>query len=324
MQFLIVNMDKKEFIQNAQHYKRVHEWPVQDSIPIIMLYSFLTDKWIGDRVYVVSEYPKFQNPNGELAKLYKELEREASHGDLSVYQIVKMQFEEVNPMPFIKTKDYMLNNFKFLYNHKTKQYIDFTKNPPIKDDFYLSGGMYEVNSLSPLFFLIMLHDVFPEFVEQEEDGNYLGAWSEHSQYLEVSSKEYNLGYEEFNPGFCNLDKGNKILMDQEKDDMNSNRELFLQDIEAILNYARPKIEELLPHKNSQCMEILYAIRDSFYSLRNSGFFIGIDERMMNIGILLSMNKTLIKHSEEIKDSENPTQKLIDICYDVITATYDFF
>lgn len=207
--FKIVNVDKKLYISpwDLDNGAKLMEWTYHGNAMTVSLMNLMANEWNGDRVYVVGDYAEADNPEESCYKAIKALEEEFGlrNGDVkSIYEYADANFSNISPL--VDREDHGL---RYIYNHKTKQFVDIEK-CPIEEAWY-SKEREEVIvfKIAPLPLLIAMGN--DRGGGDFHDGNigfeHVGSWCDSVQEIEATKdKIEGLEYEEFTPNFTEQKK----------------------------------------------------------------------------------------------------------------------
>lgn len=167
----IGNLSKKEQIRDCG---KLGEFIYQGSKPIQALCNLMATRWQGDKIVVVGDYTErvFEGKN--------------------LFSVV-CEFKEMKI-----TLDYTPSgngNYKYLYNHRKKHFVDITK-MPIDDDGFI---------IHPLPLLLAGAENGQSGSDYEgDDMDKIGLWIDDSEFIEVSENPLNLhnSYKELVLNFC--------------------------------------------------------------------------------------------------------------------------
>lgn len=203
--FKIVNVDKKLYISpwDMDNGAKLMEWAYRGNAMVTALLNLLSNEWKGDRVYVVGDYAEADNPEEPCYKAIKALEEEwglPKKGDVeSVYGYADVNFSNVS---LLADREY--HGLRYIYNHKTKQFVDMEK-CPVEEVWYNEiKEEITVFKIAPLPLLIAMGNDRGggDFHEGNIGFEYVGSWCDSVQDIEVTKdKIEGLEYEEFAPNF---------------------------------------------------------------------------------------------------------------------------
>lgn len=238
--YLIANMDKKEFFKSSGGLKLM-EWSYQENDTVKALNYLLSEDWRGNRVYVIGDYANSHpsNPNNaNYEDIIRCLEDEFNlPPEASIYKYVCYNFK--------KKEKIKKQTFRYLYNHATREYVDFHNN--IKLDWWIvQRSKLKAMSVSPTSLLLAMGNGQGGGDYFDEDTAYLvGLWVPYSQYLETRNTRTkdHAKYFEFKPNFKEDDYIKPEDYQGVKKEREDKRELFLQDVEGLLNRFLPIIHD---------------------------------------------------------------------------------
>ena len=200
--YKVINLDKKEYMR-PEYGLKLMEWSYNRNSLILNLMKKLANEWKGDRVYVVGDYAVSEDDDEsydykKLVEIEKELgiyKEEDSEGySISLYNYADDNFKKI-PLKEIKNEEY-----KYIYNHNKKQFIDLEHCP--LDWLYKSDNdkLIEVK-IAPISLLLALGN-------GRGGGDYCsnnlslgGNYLEDVQNLEITKEPLDNNYKEFRPEF---------------------------------------------------------------------------------------------------------------------------
>ncbi len=203
---VIINVDKKEYLSSNGGLKLL-EWGYLKNPMNLTLLDKLSKDWKGDRVYVVGDYGNSQDVYSyECSKIFSGLEKEFELCDKdgminnSMFNIAYDKFKEIPLKENLK-----IENYRFIYNHDAKQYIDLNHCVPadFDYDFFKYKDKIEYMAIAPLPLLISLSNGLGggDYHEGCHNYNLVGSWSNNTKSLEVRKNKLDNNYEELLPEF---------------------------------------------------------------------------------------------------------------------------
>ena len=208
---MIVNVDKKEYLRSNGGLKLL-EWGYLENPMNLTLLDNLTKNWKGDRVYVVGDYGNSKDVYSyECSKIFSGLEKEFELCDKdgninnSIYNLAYDKFKEIDLKSNLK-----IDNYRYIYNHDTKQYIDLKHCVPanFNYDFFKYKNKIGYMAIAPLPLLLSLSNGLGggDYYEGCHNHNLVGAWINNTKSLEVRKDKLDNNYEELLPEFQESEK----------------------------------------------------------------------------------------------------------------------
>ncbi|WP_297229442.1 hypothetical protein [uncultured Desulfovibrio sp.] len=187
--YMVVNVDKKEALSphDFDYGAKMAEWCYQGNEMVLALHNLLTDRWKGDRVYVVSD--DLADVDDDYSKALAEARKEL--GVRSLYRFACEQCTELQPDE-VDTADH---DIRYIYNHALKVFVDMEHCPKYTD------------WISPLPLLIALGHDGPgggnfDFEDDEDMEDAVGSWCDTVSSIELRTKPLEgVEYREIQPGF---------------------------------------------------------------------------------------------------------------------------
>lgn len=214
----IFNFDKKQQIYpfDYENGLKLMEWAYNRNYVVLTLTNLLTHEWKGDRVYVIGDYADQDNSDEVWINAYRSLLAECGlHTESdSVYDAAINSFERVLPSSDIEnaihqdmkkvsvsgTKvDITDHEYRYIYNHATKQVIDLNKCPV---EWTMRDG--RTVSISPLVLLLTMgNGRGGGDYRNKQNQSLLGNWCDTVQSIEVAKDLLDncKDYVEFIPNF---------------------------------------------------------------------------------------------------------------------------
>lgn len=192
--YLVVNIDKREVLAADEKLIAGKLLEIAESKEkSCALMNMLAEPWKGNRVYLAGDYTDLKKENTSyhrvLSELTDSLQLKSSFG--GVYKYAKENFTKVKA----DTKDH---GYRFIYNHKAKQYIDILHCPKCCAETDWRQGF-----ISPLPLLIALGngEGSGDYYNCDND-NLPGTWCESVTSLEITVEPKDeLEYVEWKPNF---------------------------------------------------------------------------------------------------------------------------
>lgn len=204
--YKVVNVDKQLYFapwEVGQNGAKLMEWSYNRNEMVLALMNLLANEWKGDRVYVVGDYAEADNPNEPCYEAVKALEEElklAENEEVnSIYGYAYENYTNVSALT-----DEEDHGLRYIYNHKTKQFID-TEKCPIEWTWYSKDEKkVYINKIAPISLLLAMGNDRGggDFHKGNNGYEYVGSWCSSVQDIEVTAdKIEGLEYEEFAPNF---------------------------------------------------------------------------------------------------------------------------
>lgn len=203
--YMIVNVDKKLYISpwDMDNGSKLMEWSYSRNAMVLALMNLLANEWKGDRVYVVGDYAEADNPNepcyGAVKVLEEELKLSENEEVNSIYGYVSEYYTNVSALT-----DEEDHGLRYIYNHKTEQFID-TEKCPIEWAWYSKDEKkVYISKIAPISLLLAMGNDRGggDFNKGHIGYEYVGSWCSSVQDIEVTAdKIEGLEYEEFAPNF---------------------------------------------------------------------------------------------------------------------------
>lgn len=195
--YKLVNFDKKEFVEpwSLDCGAKLTEWSYCRAPMVCALMNLIAEKWKGDRVYVVGDYADLDDTSVNWYKACKEIVHEI--GVDNIYSYATENFKNIT-----KEVDTGLYDWKRIYNHYTKQFIDLSKCPI--EWTWLDDETKElcISSFAPLALLLAMGNGRGGGDYHGHNADLVRSWCNFTKYIEISNDECILeGYEEFAPDF---------------------------------------------------------------------------------------------------------------------------
>lgn len=159
------------------------------------LMNLVAGRWKGDRVYVVGDYTDLENTSVNWYEACEEISNEV--GVDAIYSYVTANFKDIS-----SEVDAEFHNWKRIYNHYTKQYIDLSKDPIewVWWDEEIKEAV--VSSIAPLGLLLAMGNGRGGGDYHGRNADLVGSWCNFTKYIEISNDEcIPIGYVEFTPNF---------------------------------------------------------------------------------------------------------------------------
>lgn len=202
--YKIVNVDKQLYISplDMNNGAKLMEWSYHRNSMVLALMNLLANEWKGDRVYVVGDYAESDNPEEPCYEAVKMLEEEMglpTEEIGSIYGYASERFRNISALA--DGKDHGL---RYIYNHKTKQFIDTGKCPIEWIWYNKKENKVYINKIAPISLLLAMGNGRGggDFHSGHIGYEYVGSWCSSVQDIEITeNKIEGLEYEEFAPDF---------------------------------------------------------------------------------------------------------------------------
>jgi len=248
---MIVNIDRKEYLCSNGGLKLL-EWGYLNNPMNLTLLDKMTKEWKSNRIYVIGDYANSLGVKSvECSKIIAELEKEFNNNSFqSIYNLIHNEFKET-PLK----NDLKLDDYRYIYNHDTGQYIDLEHCVPADSrfDFYKSNNKIKFQAIAPLPLLIALSNDLGggDYHEGCYNYNLVGSWVNNTKALEVRKEKLNNDYKELIPEFqegieyMSYSKANeikKIIEEQYIDLIKDNTWIKKEFIECVIKGKNPLLE----------------------------------------------------------------------------------
>lgn len=202
--YKIVNVDKQLYIspRDMNNGAKLMEWSYHRNSMVLALMNLLANEWKGDRVYVVGDYAESDNPKEPCYEAVKMLEEEMglpTEEIGSVYCYASEKFRNISALA-----DGEDHGLRYIYNHKTKQFIDTGKCPIEWTWYSKEENKVYINKIAPISLLLAMGNGRGggDFYSGHIGYEYVGSWCSSVQDIEITeNKIEGLEYEEFAPDF---------------------------------------------------------------------------------------------------------------------------
>lgn len=200
--YKVINIDKKEYMR-PEYGLKLMEWSYNKNSLILNLMKKLANEWKGDRVFVVGDYAvsddydksydykKLVEIEKELG-IYKETDNESY--SISLYHYADNNFKQI-PLENIKNEEY-----KYIYNHNKKQYVDLEHCPLAwlyKDD---NDKFIEIK-IAPISLLLALGNGRGGGDYRTNNKFLVGNYINDVKDLEITKEPLDNDYTELRPEF---------------------------------------------------------------------------------------------------------------------------
>lgn len=196
--YKLINIDKREFVEPwpLDCGAKLMEWSYCRAGMACALMNLIADKWKGDRVYVVGDYADLSNPAENWYEEYQKATTEVTCENLYAY--ATENFKDIS-----NEADSEYHDWKRIYNHRTKQFIDLEKCPV--EWIWWNDETKEpvISNIAPLGLLLAMgNGRGGGDYHSSDNGNLVGSWCASARYIEISDdKNTPTGYKEFAPDF---------------------------------------------------------------------------------------------------------------------------
>ena len=198
--YKVVNIDKKEYMESVGGLKLM-EWSYNRNPLVLNLMRKLANEWKGDRVFVVGDYAvsvddKESYDYKKLVEIEKDLDiydKEEDGYNVSLYSLAYDNFKEI-PLEKLEKEEY-----KYIYNHNKKQYIDLSHCPLAW--LYKDKKQYFQVKVAPISLLLALGNGRGGGDYAGNNESFIGAYLDDIQNLEITKEKLNNDYTEFRPEF---------------------------------------------------------------------------------------------------------------------------
>lgn len=199
--YKVINIDKKEYMRPDMGLKLM-EWSYNRNLMVLNLLKKLANEWKGDRVFVVGDYAISQDRKKNsydysvLEKIEKELgiyKKEENGYFKSLYDYADNNFKEI---PLEKLKD---EQYKYIYNHNKKEYIDLEHCPLAW--LYKEKDKYYTVRVAPISLALALGNGMGGGDYWGNNEELVGMYINDVQNLEITKEPLNVEYEELRPEF---------------------------------------------------------------------------------------------------------------------------
>lgn len=204
--YKVVNVDKQLYFtprEVGENGAKLMEWSYNGNEMVLALMNLLANEWKGDRVYVVGDYAEADNSKEPCYEAVKALEGElklAENGEVNTICGYASEYY-TNVSALTDKEDHGL---RYIYNHKTKQFIDTAKCPIEWTWYSKDEKKVYVIKIAPISLLLAMGNDRGggDFHEGCIGYEYVGSWCSSVQDIEVTAdKIEGLEYEEFAPNF---------------------------------------------------------------------------------------------------------------------------
>lgn len=202
--YKLVNFDKREFVEPwpLDCGAKLMEWSYCRAGMACALMNLIAGSWKGDRVYVVGDYADLEYSDENWFAEYKEMADEL--GTDNVYGYATENFKDIT-----EEVDAEFHDWKKIYNHRKKQFIDLSKCPVEWVWWDDEAKKPVLSNVAPLGLLLAMGNDRGGGDYHRNNGenfNLVGSWCSSTRYIEVSNDECTpAGYEEFAPDFTECD-----------------------------------------------------------------------------------------------------------------------
>lgn len=172
----IVNLDKKQELENSGHGWKLLEFSWQRCILPKELEYLLENDWAGDNVVVAGDYATVNGVSDKRdAEILEKIAKEYDIEDGDIYRYSEDHYEVISKEQ--ETANY--NSKRYIYNTITNEYID-------KQDCDIS--VYGRDRIAPLPLLLDLGNGLGGGDYYGANHKYVGYWAGKSQGIKFSDK----------------------------------------------------------------------------------------------------------------------------------------
>ena len=262
--YKVINLDKKEYMYSDGGIKLM-EWSYNRNPLVLNLMKKLANEWKGDRVFVVGDYAlsrdRIDDENGITKKDYdyellKKIENELDIYDkedegypITLYSYADKNYREIK-LEKIEDEEY-----KYIYNHKRKEYIDLDHCPLAW--LYKEKNDYIQVKVSPISILLALGNGMGGGDYCGNNYDLVGKYINDVQDLEITKEKLNLDYAEFRPEFYEgvyipyNEIPNEIKLEKSKE------KLVKEIVDCIFNYDNKYFKEMYNNKKDAMDRMSY-------------------------------------------------------------------
>lgn len=198
--YKVINIDKKEYMESVGGLKLM-EWSYNRNPLVLNLMRKLANDWKGDRVFVVGDYAVSVDDEEsydykKLVEIEKDLDIYGKKKDgynVSLYGYAYDNFKEI-PLEKIEDEEY-----KYIYNHNKKQYIDLSHCPLAW--LYKDKNQYFQVKVAPISLLLALGNGRGGGDYSGNNEAFIGAYLDDIQNLEITKEKLSNDFTEFRPEF---------------------------------------------------------------------------------------------------------------------------
>lgn len=204
--YKVVNIDKKEYMY-AEGGIKLMEWSYNRNPLVLNMIKKLANEWKGDRVFVVGDYAlsedRIDSTSKEkeydyelLVQIEKELniyQKKDGKYPTTIYHYADENFKQ------IKLEKLEEEQYKYIYNHKRKEYIDLEHCPLAW--LYKDKNKYIQVKIAPISLLLALGNGMGGGDYWGNNGKLVGKYINDIRDLEFTKEPLNLDYIEFRPEF---------------------------------------------------------------------------------------------------------------------------
>lgn len=203
--YRVVNVDKKLYFtpwEVGGNGAKLMEWSYHRNEMVLALMNLLANEWKGDRVYVIGDYAEADDPEEPCYEAVKALEEEMKLAEKdigTIYNYADLNFTNISAL--VDVEDYRL---RYIYNHKTKQFIDMEKCPIEWTWYSKDEKKVYINKIAPISLLLAMGNDRGggDFHKGHIGYEHVGSWCSSVQDIEVTADKIDgLEYEEFAPNF---------------------------------------------------------------------------------------------------------------------------
>lgn len=262
--YKVVNIDKKEYMY-AEGGIKLMEWSYNRNPLVLNMIKKLANEWKGDRVFVVGDYAlsedRIDSASKEkeydyklLVQIEKELniyQKTEGKYPITIYHYADEKFKE------IKLEKLEEEQYKYIYNHKRKEYIDLEHCPLAW--LYKDKNKYIQVKIAPISLLLALGNGMGGGDYWGNNGKLVGKYINDIKDLEFTKEPLNLDYIEFRPEFYEdtyvpyNEIPNEINLQKEKE------KLAIDIVNFISKYDNKKFKEYYYNKENAKSRIYFSL-----------------------------------------------------------------
>lgn len=195
--YIVANMDKEEYME-SHNFVKLMEWSYNRNPLILTMEELMAKEWRGDRVYVIGDYADGEQDLSNV-EVIRELEKEVNLQDSQENSLYMYIYNRFNKREY---DDEIVNDYRYIYNHNTKEYIDMEHCPLVKDmGAFEDHGKWYHATIAPLSLMISLGNGLGGGDYWGNNSQFVGSWAKDTASLEITEKHIYPEYKEFVPDF---------------------------------------------------------------------------------------------------------------------------
>ena len=215
--FEIINVDKRQVIcpHNYDNGLKLMEWAYDKNAVVMAMVNLMADAWKGDRVYVVGDYADNEDENEIWVSTYNEILTELHRPGDSKTCFEWEDFAHIMPDANLQNwqhrtvltaedkADITDYEYRYFYNHATKQVVDLEKCPVVWTYTDRKTGQEVPVRISPLALLLAMGNGRGGGDYRGPHLELLGSWCATVQNIEITQEPIDAcaNYEDFCPDF---------------------------------------------------------------------------------------------------------------------------